>query len=268
LNAAEKVLNEHSIIQDSPEDWEVEAALMDKVYMNSSCTIAACESQSSANGIHVARNPQVAMPLSFSEIYLDRTAYFKLIPDWVTPIKKTATLFQRGWILQERLLSPRIIYMCRFPFLDCRRGTITESRPLSYTNQDAGYVIRNYTPGYNTRDYPISFEGWKMIVGDYSKTKLSFPSDKLIALAGVARQFHSKIKSDYLAGLWGGKHLIPSLLWRCILRGKIPANYRGKYCQIFKQVKSDSHHSTIVVMGVRRWMDILRYPGRLQRAAN
>jgi hypothetical protein len=235
---------------------------MDLVYMNSTCTIAACESLSSVERIYTARDPQSAAHISFSETYSDRTVNFKLVADWVTPIKKRATLFQRGWILQERLLSPRIIYMCRFPFLDCNVGTRTESNPSVYINKPTGYVSRNYTPGYMTRDFSYSFEGWKAIVSDYTKAKLSFPGDKLIALAGVARQFHARLKVDYFAGLWGGKYLIESLMWRVILKGKRPPEYRGKAganplkCS---KVKAHLHGSTVVVMGIPGRLDIIRY---------
>jgi hypothetical protein len=54
---------------------------------------------------------------------------------------------------------------------------------------------------------------WDYIVGPYSQLLLSFPKDKLPALAGIASLFSTHLKdSDYLAGTW--KALLPeSLFW-------------------------------------------------------
>jgi hypothetical protein len=51
------------------------------------------------------------------------------------------------------------------------------------------------------------------VVGEYSNLKLTFPSDKLTAIAGVAKQLQQVIGSIYLAGIWGGAYLKGQLLW-------------------------------------------------------
>jgi hypothetical protein len=46
----------------------------------------------------------------------------------------------------------------------------------------------------------------------YSRTKLSYASDKLVALAGISQVMRKKINSRYLAGLWEG-YLASQLTW-------------------------------------------------------
>ncbi|PVH88323.1 hypothetical protein DL98DRAFT_509034 [Cadophora sp. DSE1049] len=53
---------------------------------------------------------------------------------------------------------------------------------------------------------------WRDIVKEYTKRKLTFPEDKLPALAGVAAEIASLSSQTYLAGLWNDD-LIHSLLW-------------------------------------------------------
>lgn len=57
-------------------------------------------------------------------------------------------------------------------------------------------------------------EAWMKIVENYSGRKASVESDKLVACAGIAEQFHRVLRSDYLAGLWRSDTLSIDLLWK------------------------------------------------------
>jgi hypothetical protein len=53
---------------------------------------------------------------------------------------------------------------------------------------------------------------WEEIVIMYSGLQLTFRSDRLVAILGVARLMHNKTGDEYVAGLW--KEQLPSqLLW-------------------------------------------------------
>ena len=45
-------------------------------------------------------------------------------------------------------------------------------------------------------------EEWRNIIQLYSRTRLTYSKDKLVALSGVARQFQSVTGDQYVAGLW------------------------------------------------------------------
>lgn len=53
------------------------------------------------------------------------------------------------------------------------------------------------------------------VVYDYTRRTASDESDKLVACAAVAEQFHLLLGSEYLAGLWrSDTTLLTQLLWR------------------------------------------------------
>jgi hypothetical protein len=54
---------------------------------------------------------------------------------------------------------------------------------------------------------------WHLLVEDYSRRKLTFLTDKLPAIAGIAHVFHSSHSGPFLAGIWG-EELPIGLLWR------------------------------------------------------
>ncbi|CAF9939835.1 hypothetical protein IMSHALPRED_001648 [Imshaugia aleurites] len=53
---------------------------------------------------------------------------------------------------------------------------------------------------------------WDIIVCEYTGRAMSEPTDKLIALAGIASQFSAYLGTTYLAGLWE-RNLVSQLLW-------------------------------------------------------
>jgi hypothetical protein len=53
---------------------------------------------------------------------------------------------------------------------------------------------------------------WVSLVGNYTKRELSNESDRLPAIAAAAQVFSTRLKCDYLAGLWR-KTLLLDLMW-------------------------------------------------------
>ncbi|KAH7384497.1 heterokaryon incompatibility protein-domain-containing protein [Pyrenochaeta sp. MPI-SDFR-AT-0127] len=97
------------IIQDSERDWEHEASVMDKIFTFSSCNIAIVSSTAETS-------PLAASSKSASEatiIHLpfeDSTFWCEDEALWETGILDKP-LLKRGWVLQELILAPRILYL-------------------------------------------------------------------------------------------------------------------------------------------------------------
>jgi hypothetical protein len=53
---------------------------------------------------------------------------------------------------------------------------------------------------------------WQLIIQEYTQTRLSFPTDRPIAIAGVAQIFSISGREGYLAGLWQDS-ICSDLLW-------------------------------------------------------
>ena len=65
------------------------------------------------------------------------------------------------------------------------------------------------------RGMPHGLDQWVAVVRFFSRCSLSFSSDKLVAISGMAQTLAPKLKCDYLAGLWR-KDLEHQLLWKVI----------------------------------------------------
>lgn len=73
---------------------------------------------------------------------------------------------------------------------------------------------------------------WWEIVRRYAQSDLTYGSDKLIALSGMASTMAETVGEEFYAGIWGGSYLILGLTWT--VWGGTPrrelgsADYRGE----------------------------------------
>jgi hypothetical protein len=117
------------IIQDSKEDWETESARMAKVYSNAVVTIAAVAAEDSTEGCFVvkaAARPSIPVALPEPASEQSTTVFIRRETDSYHDITTSALfsnlpLSRRAWVLQERLLSTRILLYtnCELVF-ECR----------------------------------------------------------------------------------------------------------------------------------------------------
>jgi len=113
-------------------------------------------------------------------------------------------LSNRGWILQERVLSPRILHFGKTQlFWECRAKCFAEDGHL-FQQQSRD---KNIAPFLNLLHDPSMssngiYRAWSAIVEEYSSRKLTKGSDKFSALSGLARVVAMRSNDTYLAGLW------------------------------------------------------------------
>ena len=134
---------------------------------------------------------------------------------WASHIDQ-APLSRRGWVVQERWLSPRILHYGRHQILwECSELSACETYesglPEPLQNRQSGFKLDSA----GLKSVPSNsgnYDSWARIVEIYSGTKLTKPADKLIALSGIAQRMQSLRGDQYLAGLWR-RHLPLQLLW-------------------------------------------------------
>jgi len=121
-------------------------------------------------------------------------------------------LMSRAWVIQERILSPRILHFCQYEIaLECDTCTMCECtiQPRSPAERRFRKALQDPLSdvyGYGTMN------AWSELVGRYSASQLTFESDRLAAIAGLASRAASSWGKTYIAGLW--KEELPrSLLW-------------------------------------------------------
>lgn len=123
------------IIQDDPEDWLTEAAAMQDVYAEAFCNISATASQDSSQGMYRSRDVRKEW---FSNVTFDigglseekkKKCYLLDLSFWNKYVQE-APVNRRSWVLQERLLSRRVLHMCEDQIaFECRSLDRAECRP-------------------------------------------------------------------------------------------------------------------------------------------
>lgn len=222
------------IIQDSKEDWDVQGSKMDQVYANCLLTISADSAVNGEAGFLSTTQRQSlrekTRTLAYrgpvgenGEIFVRPSRAFgstggfgrhydrcdsKLPQDLV---EQGSYLMRRGWVLQETFLPGRIIHF--FPDEVTWRCP-SASRCECQLQLHAG-VVHNPLDLESPREISIKElkEFWKEIVEQYTRRNLTFYTDRLAAMAGVASVAHStKPNIEYHAGLWSDD-LPATLLW-------------------------------------------------------
>ncbi|KAK8123642.1 hypothetical protein PG999_003560 [Apiospora kogelbergensis] len=210
------------IIQDDKKDWERESAQMHRVYRHGFCNLSAASARSDDEGLFYDRDavwlkPHVVIPGNNMKS-LQITQY-DCDSKWFVSLDNEP-LYGRGWVCQERRLSTRnISYARHLVYFECASEMSSEisGGPAGGVQ---GQTIRNKRkeePLFSLRSLGISesrasHDAWRRIVENYSACELTVPTDKLAAIAGVARVFHETIGSTYVAGMWTD-NLLQALAW-------------------------------------------------------
>jgi hypothetical protein len=254
--------------QASETDWLEQSRTMDKVYAGSFLNISATASSNSNEGLFRSRSPEF---LWGDEILLkwgskDHSGLDLLtrctiidVSFWEDLVEQ-APVNQRGWVLQERIMCPRVLHFCKdqiaweckefqhaegypeyLPTWKIRSSDIVDEGLIKGLREEDGKRLRDIRlrgfqdPDKNL-DYLHIFELWKRIVEVYSQTVLSAPRDKLIALSGIARQFSETFfKSsewEYIAGMWAKPGYMESqLLWQVepVYKNGVPENHSKRF---------------------------------------
>jgi Heterokaryon incompatibility protein (HET) len=230
------------IVQNSKEDWKRESAKMGSVYSNAFCTLAAAGSKDSSEGLFHERAPSLARPIAVKPTWekIVEQSYLVVPLDFWDDMVSESVLGQRGWVLQERLLSPRFIHYGRTQiFWECRSQDCCETFPTGLPDIASGInsrfkgldpecdgpVLRKLKlardpPQAFIRPHPATVNDglggyyvWSRILEKYCGTRLTYESDKLAAIIGLGKDMQRVLEDEYVSGLW--RSILPSqLLWR------------------------------------------------------
>jgi hypothetical protein len=225
------------IVQDDPDELQHEISNMGHIYRNAILNVGALQAakveedgEEGAHGLFVDRNPRDCSPFALkiqrSGFKNDCFAYQSGYSDL-----NRSSIMQRGWVLQERLLSRRSIYFGDQIWWECGQQLAREPFPdhiPSFSNSgdlpgyDTPYRITNFLSQTSPSEQHISdgemeihanmYSRWDDIAVTFSQCKLSFEQDYLVALSGVAQEFQTRLADKYYAGLWG-ENVLKELLW-------------------------------------------------------
>ena len=214
------------IIQNSADDWAREAGRMHNVYGNSWLTVAATSNPDCCSGI--LDNPHDEETRARFASFKDSIPYsgkthknqhfsWLAVPGDINTCtgdkhengKCRWPLLTRGWVLQERLLSPRVLYFTAASLLwSCKKEKKDEEADVGHCHQPTHMGVRDPYPGSHDRS-------WLDIIEEYSELNFTNHDDRLPALSGLAQRSFKEMPpgTKYLAGLWSHS-IIQGVSWR------------------------------------------------------
>lgn len=209
------------IIQDSLEDWLLEASMMADNYKNAFLNISADAHEDARKGCFVERDPNDVLPLKLRATGLDKSWYVTPTSGYFFGWMHDAPSFSRAWIHRERQLSKRILHFTGTQMMwECcgvdSAGFACETFPggAPFEETYAGENKFQVTALQNGQvaDEEV-YQTWNDLCENFSRKSLSKPTDMPVVLSSLAADFQALLPSDeYIAGLW--KSTLPSsLLW-------------------------------------------------------
>ncbi|KAE8823051.1 hypothetical protein PTNB73_10368 [Pyrenophora teres f. teres] len=204
------------IIQDDKGDWERESAKMSAIFRAGTITLSATVSENSHGGCGLKST--LAPVMRFRNIggrgpdfAARETAAFGQSPSIVMNSElRHAPVNTRAWILQEKVLSGRILHAMDSQFVwQCGGVTESEDGIAELENQKGNGPVTTAWPGTDpvlqTTKLLVRYEinrRWWITVSDYSRRSLTKPSDRYAAMAGIV-QLHQELYCDTpVVGLW------------------------------------------------------------------
>ncbi|RFU75115.1 heterokaryon incompatibility [Trichoderma arundinaceum] len=210
------------IMQDDDAEKGKEIALMGEIYYNSSLNISATDSTSGADGLIFPRDISKTTPCRVSMNTPDGILDLVAFHNKVVVESDEGELNRRGWVLQERILSPRVLHFTRDQiYWECNSLLASEIRPQG---ERIDPTDSNDMRGILGASYPAALPDermkalWYDAVRQYSATSLSFFGDRLLAVSALAERYSivgEQSPDDYVAGIWVS-HLPLALVWRRI----------------------------------------------------
>lgn len=237
------------IIQDDEVEMETQIAQMPYIYNSAVITISAHNAESVNKGF---LDRELLRIVYFGELYTFRARGFIPAQDKViltndreiTSLEGTLCperLDRRGWILQESLLSRRVLkftssaieWQCqrKFPmdFEEAKASSTLENLPLHPTidqmrhRANFSYIMRTaelycegglgHYQGIPSLDFNQPNEyPWQSLVKEYTSRSLSLENDRVLAISGIAEQIGTRTGDKYCAGLWRSC-LVSQLSW-------------------------------------------------------
>ncbi|KAI3318880.1 HET-domain-containing protein [Xylariaceae sp. AK1471] len=248
------------IIQDDDDDWAREATKMHQVYANATLTITTSIGSSSNDGLfrshpHGFFNPQQLHlrlpkrdrfretpilrdsglsvvrpihPLSYLAIYP--------IPNHLSTGAVGGPIESRAWVLQEQILSKRILYYGDGILLwecmditasehdpDGRRGFVQFPDRLrtklyfhSHMTAQLPKTSSTIVSEASDSEPPVADEllaTYGRVLTTYANRLVTKTSDRLTAVLGLCQVLQEISGNEFIGGIWKGNYTLASLLW-------------------------------------------------------
>lgn len=195
------------IQQDDFKDWSRESSRMAQVYGNAAFTICADSTRSTDDGIFRARNSLHSHPFGPNSAFCLQL----LCEPWGS--MPSHPLYWRGWAFQERILSSRNLHFLSDQIAwDCNTTLYMEEFRGRQSRPDEHFAKNIFTKYYHQKQMEAAKKptderlfarigAWNSIVQEMAVRELTFESDKLPAVSGLASALQTPDLGAYFAGV-------------------------------------------------------------------
>jgi hypothetical protein len=200
------------ILQDDHDDWAAESSKMGDIYHGSTLSVTANDSTSTSGGVFIQGSASLFERTTYARAFLramypknNKETLIHVIPEQ----GDRSALNERGWTLQESILSPRTIGVTNSELKwSCERGTFWESG-IEYAQGNTAY---GNTPILRVGRAQKPNRIWWRWMESYSSRRLTFPEDRLPAILGLINYYRHITKDVPVLGLWESS-LHEDLVW-------------------------------------------------------
>ncbi|KAK4116053.1 HET-domain-containing protein, partial [Canariomyces notabilis] len=207
------------IIQEGPDcDWESEAKVMADIFAGAYCTIAASSATGWGDGFLELQSdpPDIGAQDTPSTPTGCTCDFYKDVDE--------GALMKRAWVLQERVLSRRIIHFtAAHTYCECGDGVLCEQLTKLTPPYGKKYFILD--PSFPSRlresGYIRTVEFIQFLFERYSTSGLSYATDRDVAIHSLVKHMGQVLGTDGRYGIFRCffGHL---LLWRRTTENKTP----------------------------------------------
>lgn len=228
------------IIQDSDEDKAHEIGRMHHIYRYAHVTIMAGSAEAVGSGFLQERshpNDDLALPFicppdpptSAGSLDARSAARRQVGQVYLTGLAAArrshgddlGRMSTRAWCMQEFLMSPRALIFTPITVqFKCLTGLVGVGHSFCATFERGVpqlpmtlFLANPPDLEHGSEEWNNLRRAWMQVVLDYTRRTATEESDKLVACAAVAEQFHRVLGTEYLAGLWRSDALLTDLLW-------------------------------------------------------
>lgn len=194
------------ILQGDAKDWEIESARMSTYYRGSYLTIGAAASTNCHGGfigdLDTTDYSTWAAGRHSRGTIMMRKETVSVLGLAGSAVTEQNPLLNRGWVLQEQVLSPRTVFCTGTGQLLWQCHSLFTSEDATVHTYRFSSLQRAVNCAFDMSDKRIASLLWWQWVTDYSGRQLTFGTDRAPAIAGLVNFYQSETGHTPLLGLW------------------------------------------------------------------